>query len=117
MFYTIYKITNMVNGKIYIGCHKTKDLDDEYMGSGNLLKRAIKKHGLDNFKKEILEVFDSAKGMFECESLLVNKEFVKDSNTYNIKEGGKGGWDYNNSDDGIKLRKWTWETGIWNESL
>ena len=29
MSYTIYKITNKINSKIYIGSHKTKNLDDE----------------------------------------------------------------------------------------
>ena len=92
MFYTIYKITNTINNKYYIGMHKTKNLDDGYMGSGKLLKRAIKKHGIDNFTKEILFVFDNELDMITKEKELV----VVSENTYNLCEGGKGGFGYIN---------------------
>ena len=42
MKYIIYKITNLINGKFYIGKHKCKKLDDSYFGSGFALKSAIK---------------------------------------------------------------------------
>jgi len=55
----IYKITCKQNGKIYVGQHKTENVNDGYMGSGKLIKRAIEKHGLDKFEKEILcECYD-----------------------------------------------------------
>lgn len=40
-YYGIYKITNLLDGKMYIGKHKTTNIDDGYMGSGKHLKCAI----------------------------------------------------------------------------
>ena len=97
MFYTIYKITCSVNNKIYIGKHQTKDLDDGYMGSGQSLRRAQKKYGLDKFTKEILFVFDSEEEMNAKEKELVTEEFCTREDTYNLCPGGKGGFGYINA--------------------
>jgi len=92
MFYTIYKITNKLDNKTYIGMHQTNNLDDGYMGSGKLLKRAINKHGINNFVKEILHVFDNLSDMIAKEAELVRC----DETTYNLCEGGHGGFGYIN---------------------
>ena len=102
MFYTIYKITNKLDGKIYIGKHQTKDLHDGYMGSGKILKRAIAKHGLENFTKEILFQFDNEDDMNAKEAELVTEEFVKGDMNYNLCPGGNGGFGYINSTHGIR---------------
>lgn len=91
MFYLVYKITNQINGKIYIGVHKTSNDKDSYMGSGKALIRAQQKYGLENFTKEILHYCSSEEEMYNKEEELVNREFVIREDTYNLKVGGKGG--------------------------
>jgi hypothetical protein len=92
VFFTIYKTTNKINGKYYHGKHQTEILDDGYLGSGRLLQRAIKKYGSENFVKEILFIYDNEQEMNDKE-----KELVEIGNhTYNLCEGGKGGFSYIN---------------------
>jgi hypothetical protein len=90
--YYVYKITNKINHKIYIGCHQTADLDDGYMGSGVYIRRAYEKYGIENFEKEILQFYSNAKEMFDAEATIVHKEFIKEDSNYNLAEGGKGGF-------------------------
>lgn len=89
MHYTIYKITNQINGKYYIGRHATKDVNDSYMGSGIGIKNAIAKYGVENFTKEIIATADNADALWDLELKIVNEEVVKDPMSYNNAYGGK----------------------------
>lgn len=88
MFYLVYRITNTLNGKTYVGAHRTKDKDDGYMGSGHALIRAIEKYGEDKFTKEILAECASAEEMFALERELI---VVDKKTSYNMISGGSGG--------------------------
>jgi len=84
----IYKTTNLVNGKFYIG--KDKYNNKDYIGSGKILKSAIEKYGIENFKKDIIEVCNSYKELNEREIFWINfTNAIK--NGYNIAIGGDGG--------------------------
>ena len=91
MHYIIYRTTNLINNKYYVGCHQTTNINDGYLGSGKHLKHAIKKYGKDNFKFEILYSLSSKEEMFELERIIVNEDLIKDPMTYNLKIGGSGG--------------------------
>lgn len=112
MHYLIYKITNLVNGKIYIGAHKTDNLDDDYMGSGKLIVRAIEKYGIENFQKDILFEAESVEEMFDKERELIEMG----SHSYNLKLGGEGGFDYINR-IGLNLYGKNGQTGHGLENL
>lgn len=78
----IYKTTNLINGKQYIG--KDKNNDPNYIGSGADLKIAIKEYGKHSFKKEIIEHCNSINHLVERETYWLNYYDVENNpNFYN----------------------------------
>ena len=86
--FILYKITNLVNGKIYIGKHKCNRLDDAYFGSGKLLWLAINKYGIKNFRFDLLIDLNNQQEMDLLEQMVVNEDFLARKDVYNISRGG-----------------------------
>ncbi len=85
----IYKTTNLVNGKIYIGQHKGSYLDSSYFGSGFTLQKAILKYGVNNFTCEILELCSNKKQLDDKEKFYISQfNSTNPKIGYNISIGG-----------------------------
>ena len=103
MKYIVYLTTNLINGKIYIGVHKTKDpnIFDGYLGNGIFInspktymhrttafQSAVAKYGPKNFKRVTLQIFNTEQEALDLENKLVNEQFIKNTDNYNSTIGG-----------------------------
>lgn len=79
----IYKTTNLINGKIYIGQHKATKFNAKYKGSGVILKDAFKKYGKENFIVEMID--DSASDADELNKLEIY--YIQKYNTRDLEIG------------------------------
>lgn len=101
--YIVYLTTNKINKKIYIGVHKTNTpyKFDGYLGCGVKIndrasyrfchtpfETAVNKYGPKNFERVTLQVFDTLQDALNLEMALVNEQFIKRKDTYNITLGG-----------------------------
>lgn len=104
--YIVYCTTNIINNKIYIGVHETEnpEIFDGYIGCGAYINRpstyercksrlhyAIKKYGVNNFKRQTLAIFDNEEDAYLLECSIVNEEFLKRTDVYNTALGGSNG--------------------------
>ena len=104
MKYIVYLTTNKINNKIYVGVHGTEDPTtfDGYIGNSiNIFKsnpelkhpkipfhKAVKKYGYGAFVRSIIQVFDTEEEALDLEEIIVDEEFIKRSDTYNVTIGG-----------------------------
>lgn len=106
--YYVYRITNTVNGKQYVGVRKHADPErDDYTGSGTLLRLAFKKYGPAAFTKEIVATFNDRAPAFELEQRIVDDAFLAREDVYNLRRGGAGGFDYINKTGKNRTKKHT----------
>jgi hypothetical protein len=90
-YHILYKTTNLINNKFYIGIHSSNVLIDNYLGSGKDLIKDIKKDGKENFKRENLYIYETREEVLEKEKQVVDYDFLKRFDTYNKALGGSGG--------------------------
>lgn len=89
MYGYIYKTTNLINGKIYIGQKKSSKILNSYIGSGSIMRKAIQKYGKENFKREIIDICNSHEELQEKEMYWIAYYNARNPEIgYNIKEGG-----------------------------
>ncbi|MCH9665440.1 MAG: GIY-YIG nuclease family protein [Gammaproteobacteria bacterium] len=89
MFIT-YQITHKVSKKFYIGKTSLDNWINGYLGSGKLIKRAVKKYGKDSFYRAILNTFNTEQEAFQDEIRLLDEETLNNPLCYNIDTGGCG---------------------------
>lgn len=104
IFYTVYRTTNTVTGRFYIGVHKTAEPNDNYLGSGLALKEAVKKYGRSAFKKDVLFSFEHRDDAYRKEKELVTKALIESGQVYNIATGGVPSIDWGNRRKATALR-------------
>lgn len=106
-FNYVYITTNLVNNKQYIGDHSCDDLQkDKYLGSGLYLKRALNEYKIENFKKEILEFFNTKEDAFNAQEKYIKQFNTLVPNGYNISpKGGHGVKDCISQETREKLSK------------
>lgn len=87
MFFKIYKTTNLINGKIYVG--QTHYDRQKYFGSGTLISEAIEKYGIENFVKEYIDDASSQEELDIKEIYWIKELKSQDREIgYNIADGG-----------------------------
>jgi group I intron endonuclease len=111
----IYKTTNVLDGKFYIGKSVRNPKESlNYLGSGVYLKNAIHLYGKENFQKEILFETDNADELNEMEQFYIEKcNATNRSFAYNIAKGGEGGDTISNHPEKERIAK---NYSEWNKS-
>ena len=95
----IYKTTCKVTNRFYIGMHSTDNLEDGYIGSGRVLWRPIRKHGLHEHEREILEFHPDRKTLRLREMEIVDRNMLDSNLCMNLVTGGGGGYTTENITD------------------
>jgi len=117
-YHFIYKTTNLLSGRYYIGMHSTDNLNDGYLGSGTYLKRSINKHGKENHSIEILEFVNSREELAAREKGIITLQEIAKKECMNLKVGGEGGYSPEVRKKSKERRDWLRENSPeWNSEV
>lgn len=105
MEFIIYKTTNVINGKYYIGRRCRRRKTEKYIGSGKILKRSILKYGRDAHKFEVLEILPDYNSLVEREKEIITQQMLDDPLCMNIRLGGEGGGGWTTEQQKINAAK------------
>jgi group I intron endonuclease len=101
----IYKVTNNITGKVYVGKREIPDDWSSYYGSGKIIKHSLKKYGKENFTKEIIEECKTKQELNERERYWIKKLNTLQPNGYNISDGGDWGDTFTNNPNRESIRE------------
>lgn len=91
LFGYVYITKNLINNKIYVGQHRSNKFDNTYFGSGNIIKNAINKYGIDNFTVHLLSWATDRQDLNNLEKFYICLYNSTNKNIgYNIQIGGQG---------------------------
>ena len=116
-FNYVYVTTNTINNKQYVGSHCTDNIDDNYIGSGRIFLKAVKKYGKENFKREILKEFVSSDEARNSEEFYIDKYDTIVPNGYNISPKGGIGFKGATLSENQRKKMSVWQQGKTYEEL
>jgi hypothetical protein len=89
-FHFTYKVTCTTTNKWYLGVHSTNVVDDGYFGSGKIVSASLRKHGVQNHTREIIEFYSSRAEALAAEKELITEEMIRSRVCMNLVPGGGG---------------------------
>lgn len=116
-FNYVYITTNLINNKQYIGSHCTDNIDDNYIGSGRVFLKAVKKYGKENFIREILEMCEDPSTARYKEEFYINEYLTLDPSGYNISPKGGLGFKGATISESQRKKMSEWQKGRTYEEL
>lgn len=112
----VYLTTNQINNKRYVG--QSIHNDSEYFGSGTLIRRAINKYGIENFRRIVLWECSDHNELDIFERYFIDFLNTMVPNGYNLEGGGRANYPVSQAlrDKTSKIMEEKWKGSEYRES-